>query len=189
MISSKLTKDQIQKLVLSGMGFVVLVYVYFSFFLGPLNRSRDSMLRTINTLQEKVASSKTEMTKAGNLETQASAATTRFAALKALSPEGAPIAWFPPRVKVFFANEQIEKATARLENSSAFKQPELADWMKYTWQIDLPQTDFATLGKAVAGWENSEPLLAITRLSVKAAADNPEFQQAALTAATTITKR
>ena len=79
----KLTKDQIQKLMLSSMGFVVLVYVYFSFFLGPLNRSRDSMLATITDVQGKIDSSKTEITKASNLEKQAITATTRFAALKA----------------------------------------------------------------------------------------------------------
>ena len=33
MKSIKLTKDQIQKLALSAMGFAVLLYVYFSFFL------------------------------------------------------------------------------------------------------------------------------------------------------------
>ena len=93
----KLTKDQIQKLMLSTMGFVVLLYVYFSFFLGPLNRSRASMLATINEVQGKIANSKTEITKASNLEKQATTATTRFAALKALSPEGAPIAWFLSR--------------------------------------------------------------------------------------------
>jgi len=33
-------------LPLSGIGFVVLIYVYFGFFLGPLNSSRDTMLAT-----------------------------------------------------------------------------------------------------------------------------------------------
>ena len=33
-----LKKDQIQKMRSSAIGFVVLIYIYFSFFLGPLNR-------------------------------------------------------------------------------------------------------------------------------------------------------
>lgn len=184
-----LTKDQIQKLALSSMGFVVLLYVYFNFFLGPLNKSRDSMLATIDDLQRKVGGSKNEMMKATNLEQAAGAATTRFAALKALSPEGAPIAWFPPRMKVFFANQQIDKTTARLENSAVFKEPELASWMRYTWLLDLPQTDFATTGKAIAVLENSEPLLSITHLNIHAVADDPQFQQVSLTAMTAIVKR
>lgn len=185
----KLTKDQIQKLMLSTIGFIVLVYVYFSFFLGPLNRSRDAMLGTINEVQNKIDSSKNEITKASNLEKQATTATTRFAALKALSPEGAPIAWFPPRMKTFFANQQMDKATARLENSVAYKEADLANWMRHNWLIELPQADFSVLGKAVAALENSEPLLSLTRVNIRAVPDDQQFQQVTLTASTAILKR
>jgi hypothetical protein len=188
-IQVKLSKDQIKKLMLSAMGFVVLVYVYFSFFLGPLNGSRDTMLGQIDEFQGKVANSKNELTKTAKLEKQAETATTRFAALKALSPEGAPIAWFPPRMKAFFANQEIDKATARLETSSAFKETDLASWMRYNWLLELPQADFATLGKAVAALENSEPLLSITRISIKALPEDPQFQQVTLSASTAMLKR
>jgi hypothetical protein len=184
-----LSKDQIQKLALSTMGFIVLLYVYFSFFLGPLNRSRDSMMVSINDLQAKVGSSKNEMAKASNLEKQASAATTRYAALTNASPEGAPIAWFPPRMKLFFANQQIDKATARLEGSIPYKEADLSGWMRHNWMIDLPQTDFSTLGKAIAELENTEPLLSINHINVHALADDPQFQQVSLTVATAILKR
>ena len=158
----KLTKDQIQKLMLSTMGFIVLVYVYFSFFLGPLNRSRDSMLSTINDVQGKIANSKTEITKASNLEKQATTATTRFAALKALSPEGAPIAWFPPRMKTFFANQQMDKATARLENSVPYKEADLANWMRHNWIIELPQAISRSWAR-LSPPSKQEPLLSINR--------------------------
>jgi hypothetical protein len=189
MNDSKLSKDQIQKIALSGVGFIVLVYVYFSFFLGPLNRSRATMERTIADLQTKVGASKGELQKSSALERQATDATSRFAAMKALSPEGAPIAWFPPRMKLFFANQQIERTNARLDTSASYKEPELASWMRYNWLIELPQTDFATAGRAVAELENTEPLLAISKLTIKALADEPQFQQVSLTANTTIFKR
>ena len=184
-----LSKDQIQKLALSTIGFVVLLYVYFSFFLGPLNKSRDSMKASIDQLQSKLAGSKSEMTKATNLENQASAATTRYAALTNASPEGAPIAWFPPRMKLFFANMQIDKTTARLEGSTPYKEAELSGWSRHNWMIDLPQTDFSTLGKAIAELENTEPLLSIHHINVRATADDPQFQQVSLNVATAILKR
>ena len=186
---NKFNKDQIQKLVLSTIGLVVLLYVYFSFFLGPLNKSRASAEKNMAGLQAKLASSKTEMMKAANLEKQATEATARFAAFQGITPEGAPIAWFPPRMKLFFSNQQIEKSTARLESSNPYKETELADWSRYTWSIDLPQTDFVTLGHAVAQLENTEPLLGITRLSIKAIADDPQFQQVSLTVNNAILKR
>lgn len=188
-IKVNLSKDQIQKLLLSTTGCVGLLYVYFSFFLGPLNTSRDSMQGQIADLQGKIAGSKTELTKTANLEKQAETATKRFAALKALSPEGAPIAWFPPRMKAFFANQEIDKATARLETSGAFKENELASWMRYNWIIELPQADYATLGKAVAALENSEPLLSVNRISIKALPDDPQFQQISLSASSAMVKR
>ncbi len=189
MQATKLTKDQLQKLILSAIGFVILVYCYFNFFLAPLNRSREAAEKSIADLQAKLGSSKSEMTKASNLEKEATAATARFAAYKNLSPEGAPIAWFPPRMKLFFANQQIDKATARLDSSTTFKQPELSDWNKFNWLIDLPQTDFVGVGKALAELENSEPLLVISKLSMKAGNDDPQFQQVNLTASNAILKR
>jgi hypothetical protein len=188
-IQVKLNKDQIQKLMLSSIGFIVLVYVYFSFFLGPLNTSRDAALVQINDLQAKVASSKNELAKTANLEKQADASTKRFAALKALSPEGAPIAWFPPRMKAFFSNQDIDKATARLENSSPYKEADLANWTRYNWLLELPQADYATLGKTIAALENTEPLLSITRINIKALPEDPQFQQITLNASTAMVKR
>ena len=188
MIPFKLTKDQIQKLGLSTIGFVILLYVYFSFFLGPLNRSRNGMKDKISDLQDKLNSSKDEMAKTVHLEQQAKAATIRFAALKALNPEGAPIAWFPPRIKVFFANQQIDKAVAKLDGNTAFKQAELSEWMKYNWTIDLPQADFDLLGKALANLENSEPLLSISKIKIQTLTD-PQSQQVALNVATIIQKQ
>src|SRR5205823_14378092 len=166
MIQFKHNKNQIKKVGLSTMGLVVVLYIYFSFFLGPLTRSRDSALAAIKDRQAKLDNSKGEIVKAAKLEQTAKDATTRFAALKTLNPEGAPIAWFPPRMKTFFANQQIDRAVARLESNSNFKQSELAAWTKYNWLIEMPQADFAALGKAIAELENREPLLSITKLTI-----------------------
>jgi hypothetical protein len=184
-----LSKDQIQKLAISTIGFVVLVYVYCSFFLGPLNHSQASMLASISALQKKVDSSESTMTNAASLERQASAAKTRYAALTNSSPEGAPIAWFPPRMKIFFANQQIDKTTARLESNVPYKEADLASWTRYNWMLDLPRADFSTLGKAVADLENTEPLLSINHINIHAVPDDPQFQQVSLSAATAILKR
>jgi hypothetical protein len=188
-VKAKMNKDQIKKLMLSAMGFVVLIYVYFSFFLGPLNNSRDSMLSQTAQLQDKVAGSKTELAKTAKLEKQAETATKRFAALKALTPEGAPIAWFPPKMKTFFANQGIDKATARLESNGGYKESDLAGWMRYSWLIELPQTDFSTLGKTLAALENAEPLMSVMRLTIRALPEDPQFQQVTLSASTAMVKR
>ena len=61
--------------------------------------------------------------------------------------------------------------------------------MRYNWLLELPQADFATLGKAVAALENSEPLLSIVRVNIRALPEDPQFQQVSLSASTAILKR
>jgi len=185
----KLNPDEIKKLALSVMGFVFLLYVYFTFFLGPLNKSHQAAQAAIADRQHKIDTSKNEMSKASDLERQAKDATGRFTSLKTLSPEGAPIAWFPPRIKSFFADQNIDKAVARLDSATTPKEAELAGWTKYNWLIDLPRTDYASLGQAVAALENTEPLLCMTKLSIHLVPDQPQFQQVTIAATTVIKKR
>src|SRR5689334_6429790 len=127
MTPTKLSKDQIQKIILSTLGLIGLIYCYFTFFLGPLNRSREKMIAEIADMQNKTASSKTEVKKTSNLESQAKEATGRYEALKRTTAEGAPIAWFPPKIRTFFAKYGIDKASARLESTGSFKQPEMSN--------------------------------------------------------------
>ena len=184
-----MSKEHTKKLVLGAFGLIGLLYVYFAFFLGPLHNSERTMRDRIEDLQGKVASSKTEMVKAAKLEESARAATGHYDALRALSPEGAPIAWFPPRMKTFFAEQHIDKATARLDSTTVCKEKELAAWSRYIWTIDLPQADFVPLGKAIAELENSEPLLSIKKLAIRVSGETPELQQVSLTVSTIIDKK
>ena len=64
-----------------------------------------------------------------------------------------------------------------LESTGGFAEPELSGWVKYNWIIDLPRTDYKDLGHAIAELENSEPLLAIHRLSIQASHEQPQFQR------------
>ena len=189
MTLKKFNKDQIQKIVLSTIGFIGLIYCYFNFFLGPLNRSRESMSKTILELQAKTASSKSEMKKTDNLEAEAKQATGRYEAFKRTTADGAPIAWFPPKMRSFFGNQGIDKAAVRLESSADFPQPELSSWLKDSWVIDLPQSDYGVLGKAIAELENTEALLSVQKLSIRAIPDVPQYQQVALSVQTVFVKK
>ncbi len=180
--TNKFSKDQIQKLVLSGIGLIALVYVYFSFFLGPLNKNRATMEVSLADVQEKLNNSKSELAKVTNLERQAGNATARFAALQTLAPDGAPIAWFPPRMKAFFGSQQIDKVVSRLGTSTPLSQPGLEGWISHSWLVELPQAEFDTLGKAIAELENTEPLLSINKVSIKASPETPQYQQVDLVA-------
>ena len=189
MTQIKLNKDQIQKIILSALGLIGLIYCYFTFFLGPLNRSRENMTAEIAETQRKTASSKTELKKTSALELQAKEATGRSEALKRTTAEGAPIAWFPPKMRTFFGKYGIDKASARLESSGNFKQAEMSDWIKDTWAIELPEMDYGSLGEAIAQLENTEPLFAIQRLVIHSVPEQPQYQQVSLFAQTALFKK
>jgi hypothetical protein len=53
----------------------------------------------------------------------------------------------------------------------------------------LPQTDFESLGNAVAQLENTNPLLSIKKMRIHAATEDPEMQKVVFTAATIIYKK
>jgi hypothetical protein len=184
-----LNKEHVKKLILGAFCLIGLLYVYFAFFLGPLHKSEKTMNAKIEDLQGKIASSKGEMAKAARLEENARAATSHYEDLRKLTPEGAPIAWFPPRIKTFFAEQHIDKATARLDTTTPCKEKELANWSRYIWSIDLPQADFITLGQAIAALENSEPLLTIKKLTIRGSADSPQLQRVTLTLSTLMDKK
>ena len=152
-----MNKEQTKRLMLGGFGLIGLLYVYFTFFLGPLNNSRNSIQGKINELEQKIATSKAEISKATKLEESAHAATVRYDAMRALSPDGAPIAWFPPRIKTFFAGQQIDKVTTRLEASNAFKEKELAGWNRYLWIVDLPRRTLGAWAKQLPFWRIQIP--------------------------------
>jgi len=53
----------------------------------------------------------------------------------------------------------------------------------------LPRTDYKELGHAIAELENSEPLLAIHRLSILASPEQPRFQNVTLAVANAIMEK
>lgn len=185
----KLNKDQVKKLAVSAIGFVFLLYIYFTFFLGPMNKKLDGVRSAIQETESKLEKSRSEIDNAKKLEQQAREATERFSSLKALCPEGAPIAWFPPRIRTFFLNWQIDKATVRLEGSAECKERELSGWAKHNWQIDLPQADYGVLGRALAELENIEPLVSITKLGIQASPDQAHVQKVNLAVTAIINER
>src|SRR5436305_15264350 len=86
-----MNKEEPKKIVLGGWGLIASLYIYFSFFLGPLNKTRRSMQAQLDEVQAKLASSQTEIGRVAKLEESARTATARHEALRSLSPDGAPI--------------------------------------------------------------------------------------------------
>jgi hypothetical protein len=176
----RLSKDEIKKYILSLLGLIVLLYCYSTFLLRPLNQARSRMITAMADREKNLAEGKKTLQQAAHLKETAGNSVERSTTLDELTPAGAPVAWFPPLMKSFFAADQIEIGHVRLLNTTALKQSELATYSKMDWIIDIPHTDFLLLGLSIARLENERVLSNITGIQIHAVQDRPEFQSVTL---------
>lgn len=176
----KFSKEEIKKAVLSLIGLIALLYCYFTFLLGPLNKARSNMISATADEEKKLADGKKTIEQAAKLEKTAHESDERIKMIDALTPSGAPVAWFPPLLKSFFAADQIEIGHVGLSNTTEFKPSELAAYSKTNWVIDIPRVDFLLLGVSIARLENERPSSKITNIHIQAIQDKPEFQTTTL---------
>lgn len=180
----KLAKDELQKLALSTLLFIGLLYCYFSMMLGPLNARERQTRKSIAELSPQIEEAKKQIKRTATIETQTPATLETLEQIKGMIPEGAPVAWFPPRMTEFFKRQGIEKCAARL--SGEIPGTDIPGFRRLVWSIDLPKVEFVPLAIALAGLENEEPLLEITNLQVEANGTDPQFQHAVLTVHTIV---
>ncbi len=176
----KLTKDQIQKIALSSLMMIGLIYCYFTFLIAGLNKADLDNASAIENLDKEIATAQGTVKRSGNVEEQARTAQETLAQVNDMIPDGAPIAWFPPRMTAFFARHNVKGITTRTNGIDASPDPVMHDYRNASWSLDIPQVGVSALGSTLAGLENEEKLLEITRLQVSAQADAPEKQRVAM---------
>lgn len=179
----KLNQDQIKKMVAAGMLLALLLYTYFTFLLGPLQQSRHDAAAGIDTLRPQLADAKKQITRTAVLERTAPEACSYMDEQRASIPDGAPIAWFPPKMAQFFRSHGIDKCNTRLLSEGPAT---IAGFKRIVWAIDLPKVEFVPLGAAISSLENEEPLLSVVSVSIDAGSDQAQYQRASVTVATLV---
>jgi hypothetical protein len=179
----KLEQDQIKKIGLSLAVLVALLYGYFVFLLGPVQDGEQKAIAGVASLEPQIADAKQQITKTAALEKKAPFATAFLTNLKNTIPDGAPIAWFPPKMSQFFRSLGIEKCTTRLVSESESGMP---GFRKLVWDIDVPKVEFVPLGIAISTLENNEPLLDILNVTVDATREDAQYQHATLVLSTLV---
>ncbi len=174
----KLGKDEIQKLTLAGLMAIGVVYCYFTMLLGPLGKKEAAMRKSIADLGPKIEAAQKQIKRTQQLENQAPVSTATLESIDALIPEGAPVAWFPPRMVEFFKRQGIDKASTRLANEYVDK--DYAGYRRIAWSVDLPKAEFVSAALAIAGLENEEPLIEVNNIQIDSIKDDPQYQHVLL---------
>lgn len=179
----KLEQEQIKKMGLALMLLAVLLYAYFAFLLDPLEQGERTATGAIATLQPQITDGNDQIAKTAKLEKQAPEATTFLNSVKSSIPDGAPIAWFPPKMAAFFKDHGIDKCTTRLVSEVADPMP---GFKRMVWAVDVPKVEFVPLGAAICILENQEPLLNVLNVSIDAAREDAQYQHATLVLSTLV---
>jgi hypothetical protein len=174
-MKQQLQREEIQKIVLGGLMLVVLIYFYFFVILKGMANTEKGVRKFIEEIQPKVEAAKRELTRVTSLQAQMPAAIQVKDAVGAMIPEGAPMAWFPPRMAAFMKRHGIDRCTTRLNNE--LKEQSMPGYKRLTWTVELPRVEFIPLAIALAGLENEEPLVEITNIQIEATRDDPQFQR------------
>ncbi len=175
----KLGKEEIQKLVLGILMLIGLVYSYFDMLLFPELKKQDAVAKNIASLAPEITKAKDQIRRVQELEKAAPEKTKVVPQVQALIPDGAPVAWFPPRIGELFKKQGIDKVAAKLNNETSEK--DLPGFRKISWTIDFPKVDFLGYARALSVLENDEPLVVVTSLSLEPSADDVETQRALIT--------
>ena len=177
---NKLNKDQIQKIFLSSLLMIGLIYCYFNFLIADLNKQDHNNATSIESLDAELGKARSAVKRSSSVQQQAVAAEETLAQVNDMIPEGAPIAWFPPRMNAFFARHTLKGVVVRSGGIDQANDTTLKDFKNANWTVDVPQVGAGTLGITLAGLENEEKLLEITRLQVSTLADAPEKQHVSM---------
>lgn len=180
----KVTKDDVQKIVLSGLMLIGLIYCYFTFLIGPLNFQETRNTATIAALDKQLAEAKTKLLRTRNLGQDAKTASETLSLVNDQIPDGSPIAWFPPRIRAFFERHNIKDVVVRIGSTDKPADPMLVAYNNVAWTIDIAQVPYGVLGNALSGLENEEMLLEITHFQLSNLGDNLENQRVSFNATT-----
>jgi hypothetical protein len=176
----KLDKDQIQKIGLSALMMIILVYCYFNFLLAPLNKQEINATNRITGLDAEIEKAKSLIKRGKAVQDQSASAAEMLAQINDRIPDGAPIAWFPPQMRAFFDRHNLKDTTTRGGAMETSADPNLAAFKNSSWTIDIPAAGADQLGIALAGLENENILLEITHLQINTQPDNLEKQRVSL---------
>ncbi len=173
-----MTKETLQKIIAGVLFLGLLIYSYFNFLLGPVNSTLETVEAEITELEDKLLAAKGKIAATNKLEKEGKAAQEYLIAAEEYFKEGTPIAWFPPMIKAFYQRMGIERTVVSNLDSRRHSGKAMSNYVSLRWEIQLPQTDFFTIGNLMAAIENEQPFSRIERLSITRNTSNPEFQLA-----------
>lgn len=170
-------KDQKQKLALSVMMFIGLVYGYSRFVMTPLTSTQEANEKAIAEMETKLEDATKQIKVGKNAVETAAKSVKTMETIEGMIPKEAAIAWFPPLVNQFFAKRGVPKVTLQLRSTEPVQGEGLDRFKYFSWDVSFPPASFVTVLSALSEFENEMPLLTVRAIKVDAVKGSPEEQR------------
>ena len=171
------SKDQKQKMVLSGFLFAILIYGYFQFVLGPLKAKEAADAKAVAAAQTALDEAKKQIKIGKNAVETARTSVETMEKIEAMIPKEAAIAWLPPLVNQFFDKRGVPKAALQLRSTEPIQGQGLERFKYFSWDVTFPPSSFVSVVSALSDLENEMPLLAVRSIKADVVAGSPDSQR------------
>ena len=167
------------KVILGGLIICVVLYGLWTYFVEPTSKSLVSSEAAITQIQTDLRKAKATISRIDELGKKLAAAAELESKMFSGQPEGAPVAWLPPRLEAFFARQGV-RCVAKSSGDPKPLSPDAAELQVYSWMVEFTRVDFLKFGAALAAFETSQPLFVISEVQINHSPDEPEFQNVTL---------
>lgn len=174
----KMTKEQTQKIVLSVLFSIVIIYSYNEYILAPMAKKKITLAKQIADLEPKIIETKGVIAKAKSFEQDVPKAELMIRQVNQMIPDGSPLAWFPTRLGDHFRSVGVERVSTKMGGESPEK--DAVGFRRQAWSIEIPKADFMAMAGGIASYENKEVLNEITTLNIEAGLDPIDQQKFSL---------
>lgn len=175
-MSIKLSKENKQKVILGCMLFVGLVVSYFMYLVTPTKEAKIAAEAELLKLQPQIKAAKAQIAKVAAMETDAPRSKLLIDQVESMIPQGAPVAWFPPKLEEILKNCGVEKSVISMSAETPDK--DLKNYKRINWTVEIPRITFYDFCKTLQTLENKEPLIEIMNVTLEASGTEPEYQKA-----------
>lgn len=179
----KLSKEEIQKVVLGGLLAIGVIYGHFNFILGPLKKRQLTAAKEVESLDPKIAAAKSQIARTQNLKAQTPGSEATMKQVEGMIPDGSPVAWFPTLVGEHFKSMGVQRVTTRMVSSVT--DPNVNGFRRISWAVDIPSINTLLFAQSLSDFVNQEPLVEPIALTIDFVREDPENQRVSLTLAST----
>jgi hypothetical protein len=181
-----MSKDDKQKIFLSGLMGIAIIYAYFEFGLGPLKLKQENAQKEITALEPKITVANKQILSRDSLKAKVPQAELLLTQIDQMIPEGSPVAWFPTLVGDFFKSQGNERVTTRLVSN--VDDPMLDGYRRINWNVEIPKADALQTVSVLAEFENQQPLVETPSVLIEFIKEEPQFQKVTLTFSNSVKK-